>query len=251
MGSTAISGIVFVCIFGGALLGAIVRALLPEHHLNEATKDIIKMGTGLIATMAALVLGLLIASAKSSFDTEKNELTQGSANVVVLDRILALYGPETKDARDLLKSALVHAINQIWPTDSSQTAQLAPTTARGEGVDMKIQGLSPRNEAQRSLQAQALNMALNLSQIRWLMYQQEGRSIPMPFLVVLVFWITIIFVGFGIFAPRNATAVAILLVCALSVASAIFLILELDTPFGGLIHISSEPVRNALAHLGQ
>jgi len=251
MSSIAISGIVLACIFGGALLGAFLRTVLPEHHLSAETKDTIKMGTGLIATMAALVLGLLIASAKSSFDAQKSEVTQGSANVVVLDRVLALYGPETKEARDLLRSAVERVINQIWPKHSSQPGQLDPRAARAEGVFIKIQQLSPRNEVQRSLQAQALSMALNLSQIRWLMYQQEGRSIPMPFLVVLVFWITIIFVGFGLFSPRNATAIVILLVCALSVASAIFLILELDNPFGGLIQISSEPVRNALAHLGQ
>jgi hypothetical protein len=251
MSSIAISGIVFVCIFGGALLGAFLRAVLPEHHLSAETKDTIKMGTGLIATMAALVLGLLIASSKNSFDTQKSEMMQGSANIVVFDRVLALYGPETKEARDLLRIAVDRAINQIWPTGRAQPAQLDPRAVRAEGIYIKIQEISPRNEAQRSLQAQALSMALNLSQIRWLMYQQKGGSIPMPFLVVLVFWITIIFVGFGLFAPRNATATVILLVCALSVASAIFLILELDNPFGGLIQISSEPLRNALAHLGQ
>jgi hypothetical protein len=251
MSSIAISGVVFACVFGGALLGAFLRAVLPEHHLNEETKDIMKVGTGLIATMAALVLGLLIASAKSSFDAERSEFVQMSANVVVLDRVLARYGPETKEARDLLRSALVRALDQIWPKDSSHPAQLDPMAARAEGVYYKIQELSPRNEAQRSLQAQALSLALSLGQMRWLTFAQEGRSIPMPFLVVLVFWITIIFVGLGLFAPHNATAIAILLVCALSVSSAIFLILELDTPFGGLIQISSVPLRNALAHLGQ
>ncbi len=250
MSSMAISGIVFACVFGGALLGAFLRAVLPEHHLSAETKDIIKMGTGLIATMAALVLGLLIASAKSSFDAERSEFTQMSANVVVLDRVLAHYGPETKEARDLLRGIVVRMLNQIWPEDSSKPVQLEPTTA-AEGAYDKIRELSPRNEAQRSLQAQALSLILNLGQMRWLTFQQEGKSIPMPFLVVLVFWITIIFVGFGLFAPRNATAIAILLICALSVSSAIFLILELDTPFGGLIQISSVPLRNALAHLGQ
>ncbi len=251
MSSIEVSGFVFACVFGGSLLGMSLRAVLPEHHLSAETRDTIKLGTGLIATMAALVLGLLIASAKSSFDAEKSGFTQMAANVVVLDRVLARYGPETKGARDMLRGALIRAIDQIWPSDSSHPPQLDPSAARAEGVYYKIQALSPRNEAQRSLQAQALSIALSLGQSSWLTFEQEGRSIPMPFLVVLVFWITIIFVGFGLFAPRNATAIAILLVCALSVSSSIFLILELDTPFGGLIQISSDPMRNALAHLGQ
>ena len=251
MSSIAISGLVLACVFGGSLLGMFLRAVLPEHHLSAETRDIIKLGTGLIATMAALVLGLLIASAKSSFDAERSGFTEMAANVVVLDRVLARYGPETKDARDMLRGALVRTIDQIWPAGGSHPAQLDPSAARAEGVYFKIQELSPRNEAQHSLQAQALSLTLSLGQMRWLTFEQEGRSIPMPFLVVLVFWITIIFVGFGLFAPGNATAIAILLVCALSVSSSIFLILELDTPFGGLIEISSVPLRNALAHLGQ
>lgn len=250
MSSIAVSGIVFACVFGGALLGAFLRTVLPDHHLSAETKDIMKMGTGLIATMAALVLGLLIASAKSSFDADRSEFAQMSANVVLLDRVLAHYGPETNEARDLLRHAVVRALNQIWPKDSSQPGQLEPSTA-GKGVNDKIQELSPRNEAQRARKAQALSLALNLGQMRWLTYEQQGGSIPMPFLVVLVFWITMIFVGFGLFAPRNATVIAILLVCALSVSAAIFLILELDTPFRGLIQVSSVPLRNALAHLGQ
>lgn len=247
----AMSGIIFVFIFGGALLGAFLRAVLPEHHLSTETKDIIKMGTGLIATMAALVLGLLIASAKSSFDAERSAMTQMSANVIVLDRVLSMYGPETKEARDLLHQTIARTINKIWPTDRATSAQLDPRAVKGDAVFIKMQELSPKNDAQRALKDQALSMALSIGQMRWLSYQQEGGSIPMPFLVVLVFWISIIFVGFGLFAPRNATAIIILLICALSVASAIFLILELDNPFGGLIQISSEPMRNALAHLGQ
>jgi hypothetical protein len=174
-----------------------------------------------------------------------------SVNIFFLDRTMAHYGPETKEARDLLRSSVVRYLDRIWPEAGSQPAQLAPMAAEGEVLYDKIQALSPRNEAQRSLQAKALSISIDIGQARWLMFQRTSSSIPVPFLVVLVFWLTIIFVSFGLFASPNATVIAVLLLCALSVAGAIFLLLELDTPFDGLIQISSAPLRNALAHLGQ
>ena len=250
MSAMTMSWIVFACVFGGALLGMCLRAALPDHHLSTDSKDFVKLAVGLIGTMAALVLGLLIASAKSSYDTKSSELTQASASIIFLDRLMAHYGPETKEARDLLRRSVVRSLDRIWPEPTSGPAQLAPT-AEGEGVYDKILRLSPRNEAQRSLQAQALRITTDLQQARWLLVEQQGGSIPMPFLVLLVFWVTIIFVSFGLIAPPNATVIAILFVCALSVSGAIFLILELDQPFEGLLQISSNHLRNALAHLGQ
>lgn len=251
MSSILISGIVLACVFGGALLGSFLRAALPEHHLSTDSKDLVKLGIGLIATMAALVLGLLIASAKSSYDTQRSGLARMSANIGLLDRMLAHYGPETKEARSVLSQSVVRVLDQMWPNDRSQTVQLEPPAAGGEAVYDRIQALSPQNEAQRSLQARALSIAVDTGQIRWLMLQQAGSSIPMPFLVVLAFWLTIIFVSFSLFAPPNATVMTTLLVCALSVSGAIFLILELDGPFEGLIEISSAPLHNVLEHLGQ
>ena len=207
------------------------------------------MGMGLIGTMAALALGLLIASAKGSYDAQRIELTQISANIILLDRIMAHYGPETKEARDLLRRAVAHLLDRMWPEITSGPAQLEPT-AQSEGPYDKIQKLSPQNEAQRSLKAQALRIGTDISQTRWLMVAQRGGSIPMPFLAVLVFWLTIIFVSFGLLAPRNTTVIATLFVCALSVSGAIYLILELDRPFDGHMQISSAPLRDALSYLG-
>ncbi len=249
MSPGSIGWIVMACIFGGALLGMALRLILPEHHLSADSKDIIKLAMGLTATMSALVLALLIASAKSSYDAQRNELTEMSANVVLLDRVLAHYGGETKDIRGLLRVSVVGMIDQIWPKDSSRAAEMDPT--RGDILYDKIQDLSPQNDAQRSLQAQAQKMSIDLAQTRLLLFEQGGSSIPMPFLVLLVFWVTIIFLSFGLFAPRNATVIATLLLCALSVSGAIFLILELDRPFFGLIQISSAPLRNAVAHIGK
>jgi hypothetical protein len=142
-------------------------------------------------------------------------------------------------------------IDRIWPNDSVQTAKLGPTSASGELFFDKIQELTPKNEVQHSLQAQAMNLSIGIGQARLLLFEQGGRSIPMPFLVLLIFWVTVIFLSFGLFAPRNATVIVTLFLCALSVSGAIFLIMELDRPFGGLIQISSAPLHNALASVGK
>jgi hypothetical protein len=238
--------IVLVCVFGGSLLGMFLHTILPEHHLSADSKDVIKLGMGLTATMSALVLALLTNSAKGSFDTQRNELTQMAANIILLDRILAHYGPETKDARDLLKGTVANMITRMWPEEGSAPL-LEPVAA--EAFYDKIQSLSPQNEVQRALQGQALKMSVDIGQARWLLFEQGGRSIPMPFLVLLIFWVTVIFLSFGLFAPRNATVIVTLFLCALSLSGAIYLILELDHPFGGLVQISSAPLRSALSQI--
>jgi hypothetical protein len=250
MSAAVISGIVFACVFGGALLGMFLRVSLPEHHLSTDSKDFVKLGMGLIATMAALVLGLLIASAKNSYDIQRNELTQISASIIVLDRLMSNYGPETKEARDLLRRAVVHTLDEMWPDQRSQAAQLEPGVSSDALYD-KIYQLSPHNEDQRLLKSQALTVTFNLRQTRWLeVEQRRGSSIPMAVLAVLIFWLAIIFVSFGLFAPPNLTVLAVLFVCVLSVSGAIFLILELDRPFEGLIRIPSASLHDALLHLG-
>jgi len=245
-----ISWIVFACLFGGALLGMLIRGFVPQHHLSADSKDTIKVGMGLIATMAALVLGLMVGSTKSSYDAQKSELTQMSAKIVLLDRVLAHYGPETKETRDLVRRWVVRTLEQIWVEDSSWSEQAEPTSAVGDAVYDKLLELKPEDQAQRALQVQSQNIALDIAKSRWLLFVQTGSAISTPFLVVLVFWLTLNFVSFGLFAPRNATVIATLLLGALSVSGAIFLILELDRPFGGLIQISSDPLRKALASLG-
>lgn len=248
MSSITVSLIVFACVFGGALLGIFLHAVLPQHHLGADSKDIVKLGMGLVGTMAALVLGLLVASAKGSYDTQSAELTQMSANIALLDRFLAFYGPETKETRAVLRGAVARVLDQMWSKNSS--GALPPPTG-GEILYDKIQKLSPKSDSQRSIQSQALSIAIDIGKTRWLMYEQATTTVSMPLLVVLVLWLTVIFISFGLFAPSNGTVIASLFVSALSVSGAIFLILEMYGPYAGLIQISSAPLRAALAHLGQ
>ncbi len=252
MSPMTISWIVFACVFAGALLGISLRRLVPEHHLNDDSKDVVKLGMGLIATMAALVLALLIASAKSSHDMQSTEITEMSADFILLDRTLARYGPETTDIRSLIPVTIANVLNQTWSADAYRTENL--DHALGTGADTfygKIRQLEPRGDFQHALYAQTLQISMELGRKRSLLLEQTGGSIAMPFLVVLVFWLALIFASFGLFAPTNSTVIAVLLACALSVAGAIFLILELDRPFQGLLQISSAPLTNTLVHLGK
>ncbi len=242
--------VVFACVFGGALAGMGLRAVLPEHHRSTESKDIVKLGMGLIGAMAALVLGLLVASAKESYDTQKNELTALSSKVLFLDRALAHYGPETKEIRVALRGLVAGAVDQIWAKDPSLPSGLEPKAQAGIVYD-GIRELLPKNDVQRSIQAEASKIAVEIAQTRSLMFEQRSSAISMPFLIVVVFWLTINFVSFGLFAPSNATVIGTLFVCALSVAGAIFLILEMDRPFDGLIQIPRSTLSDLLSQIGQ
>jgi hypothetical protein len=228
-----------------------VHSLLPAEHLSSDSKDVVKLGIALIATMSALVLSLLVASAKSAFDTRSNQLTEASADMIMLDRALARYGPETQEARALLERSVVVTLERFWPTQGKGSITLDPRTNPVEALYDKIEALTPQSDVQRSMQSQALTLAAAVGRTRLLLFEHLGASIPVPFLVVLVFWLCIIFASFGLFAPRNATVITVLCVCALSVAGAIFLILELDRSFEGLLQVSSAPLRAALAQLGR
>jgi hypothetical protein len=233
------------------ILGMFLRRRLPKHHLSGDTKDVVKLGTGLIGTIAALVLGLLIASANSTFQTQSTQVQQLTADIVLLDRTLAQYGPETDSVRNLLRRAVASMADRIWRENGSPFGKVAQFEASAEALSLydEILKLSPRNETQRSLQAMAIGAMQALGKIRLLLFAEAGMAIPMPFLVVLIFWLAIIFASFGLFADTNATTVVALGIFALSASAAIFLILELSQPFTGLMMISSEPLRSALAPL--
>ena len=247
----AIGWIVFAMVFGSALLAMFVHDLLPERHLSSDSKDIVKLGIALIATMSALVLGLLVASAKSAFDTRSNQLVEASADIVLLDRALARYGPETEEARSLVQRWTAETLERFWPTQGKGSIAVDPRANPVEALYDKIETLTPQSDQQRSMQSQAMTLAADMARTRLLLFEHLGASIPVPFLVVLVFWLCIIFASFGLFAPRNATVITVLCVCALSVSGAIFLILELDRSFEGLLQVSSAPLRTALAQLGR
>jgi hypothetical protein len=251
MSAMTISVVVFACVFGGALLGMLLRAILPEHHLSSDSRDVVKLGMGLVGTLTALVLGLQIGSAKGSFDAQSRELTELAANIGLLDRLLVHYGSESGPARDLLRGATASILETMWSNSSADAASPGTRLGSHEALYDAVQRLSPKDDNQRTIQAQALQVLMDIGRSRWLMYEQRTASVSSPLLIVVVLWLTVILASFGLYAPTNATVVGSLAVSALSVSGAIFLIVEMYAPYSGVIQVSSAPLRAALAYLGQ
>jgi hypothetical protein len=233
--------------------GTFIRGWLPAPHLSKESQDIVRLGMGLVATMTALLLGLVTAAARGSFDAQDNAIRNSAVNILTLDRHLARYGPETKPTRDLLRTSVIYRVESIWPADGSAGSGIDSLTVAPpvEEIENQILRLSVENDAQRWVKGEALKLTEEVVKTRWRVLGTSGGSVPRPFLVVVIFWLTVTFASFGLYAPRNATVISVLFVAALSVAAAVFLILELDGPFDGLIKVSSAPLRFAISQLGQ
>jgi len=241
------------CIFGGTLFGLALRSMLPDHHLKEDSKDAVKVGAGMISMMAALVLGLLVSSAKSKFDSTTTAITEGGTKIILLDRVLAGYGPETREVRESLRRGVVASIELLWPEEGASNSALN-AFERGAAMEKllgRIRALQPQTGVQHAAQEEAQKLCQDLLFIRWLQIEQAQTGLPVPFLVILLFWLTMLYMSFGLFAPRNATVLTMMFIGALSLATAMFLIVEMNHPMGGAIKVSSGPMRKALEHLGK
>ena len=235
------------------MLGLLLSGLLPEGHLRDNSRETVKVVTGMIATLAALVLGLLISSANTSFDAVDTAITQAGAKIILLDRALANYGPETKEVREQLRNTVVAGIEMFWPGEKAEGSGLKgfEQSSGMEALQTKIRQLTPTTDIQRQLRSEADKLSGEMLEARWLLIAQAQHTIPTTFVVVLLFWLTMLHISFGLLAPRNATAITMLLISALSVSGAILLILEMNRPLSGMIKVSSAPLRKALEHLGQ
>jgi Protein of unknown function (DUF4239) len=250
--NTAITAVIlFACLVGVAWLGRGVRRYLPADHLSADSKDGVKLALGLVATMTALLLGLLISSAKGTYDTVRSEVMQMTSKVAFLDRVLALYGPEAAGARNECRDAVADAVRRMWPGERGEPARLAPNEQMGNAFYATVHRLSPHDDSQRALKTEAVSLMMELAQLRSLLQAQAIPSISRPLLIALVSWLVVIFFGFSLVAPPNATTTLALVASAFSVACAVFLILELDHPLGGLIRVPSEPMINVLNHLAK
>lgn len=253
MSPFAIASIALICSFGAALVGMVLHVKLPDRHLDAESRDVVKLVMGLIATMAALVLSLLIASASTSYDRQSSELKAFSSDIILLDRALEFYGTDAKEMRDRLRDDIRRTHDVIWSPEGARPEYLDSKEIRNsvKAFAERLQNLSPKTDTERTMQSQAMQAMQSIERSRLLMFEQLGGSIAWPFLAVLVFWVSVLFLGFGLFARFNATVTVALLVGALSVAGAIFLILELSEPYHGLMRISDEPLRNAMAQIDQ
>jgi hypothetical protein len=245
MSSIAISVGAFALVFGGALLGTFLRARLPERHLSAENKEVVRLAMALVGTLTGMALGLLIGSAKSYYDTESNELTQVSANVTLLGHLLQYYGPEANGAEESLRSTVERVLAENWPNEGVENWKPSKKAGHIQEVYGKIRALAPKDEEHRMMQSEALDLLRNLAQLRGLFIAQSGTRILEPLLFVMIFWMTSIFASWGLFSRANAVSVTTFFVAALCVAGAIFLILEMYTPYKGLLRISSTPLHIA------
>jgi hypothetical protein len=241
--------LVLVCTFGGALAGMWLHGVLPRQHLDADSSGTVKIGIGLVATMTALVLGLITGSAKSSFDAVNSEIRDTAADLLSLDRVLARYGTGSDESRAGLHALLESRVEAIWPADGRAPQLAVPDVRTAEVFAAQIQGLDAQTDEQRWLRTRAVALTESLLEARWLITAGGSTTVLAPFLAALLFWLAITFTSFGLFAPRNLTVVVTLFVCALSVASAVFLVLEMDGPFDGVVKISPQPLRYVLEQM--
>jgi hypothetical protein len=256
MSSLGFGAVTFACTLGCALLAILARSALPPAHLSKESQDVVRLGMGLVATMTALLLGLVTAAAKSSFDSQDLAIRNAASGMLTLDRLLARYGPETQPTRELLRKVLAERIERTWPSSGIFSAggtrrpDEMPAVAPAEEIENQILRLAPQTDAQRWFKAEALKLTEEVLRARWRLLGSASGSVPRAFLAVVIFWLSMTFASFGLAAPRNATVVTVFVISALSVSAAVFLIFELDDPFVGIIRISSGPFRHALENLG-
>lgn len=245
--------LIFSCIFSGIALGIGLRRWLPDHHLTSDAKEIARLGGGLIGTIAALVLGLLIAGAKSGYDVKSSQVNQLIASAILLDDLLAQYGPEAHAARQHFREAIESMAERIWDEGDPTHKGARPfeVSRPFESFQKELTKLAPANDAQRSLKERATQTLAELAKVRFLLFAESETdlSIPVPFLIILVFWLTIIFLSFSLFVDPNPLIIAGLLIFALSASGALFLVIELADPFTGMMQVSDEPLRQALSPL--
>jgi hypothetical protein len=245
MSSITISAAAFALIFGGALLGTFLGSRLSEHHLCTENKEVVRLATALVGTLTGMVLGLLIGSAKTYYDTQGNELTQMSANVARLGELLENYGPEANGVHETLRLVVERVLAENWPNERVENWKLSPKAGHIQEIYDQVRVLAPKDEEHRLMQSEAMGLLRNLAQLRGLFIAQSGTTILEPLLFVMVFWMMSIFASWGLFARANTLSLTTFFVAALCVSGAIFLILELYTPYKGLLRLSSAPLRIA------
>jgi len=245
-----IAVVVFVCLAGAVALGMTMSRRLAAHHLSSESRDTVKLALGLVATLAALLLGLLVSSAKGTFDAEREQVNALAAKIATLDRVLALYGAEADGARAELRVVIEGAIAQIWPTKEGARSDLSFDPQRGEAIFRSIASLNPTSSLQSDLKSRATGLAFELIEGRSMFVALSTGGISVPVLTLVIAWLFVILFGFSVLAPRNAVAVTALIVSAVAVCGAVLLLLEFYTPFGGVIQIASDPLLAALDRPG-
>ena len=241
---------VFVLLAAITLVALYFHRRLGDDLLTQATHDAVKIGIGVIVVLSALVLGLLIASAKNNFDTAGRDLKRFSTEAVLLDRTLRAYGPEGASARNTLQRYIERALAGTWPTGKRAEVVADPEAERMiYELQDSILALTPQNSRQRALNEELRGEVRRFIELRWILVEEATPSLNIPLLGVVVVWLSLVFASFGYNAPRNRVVIITFVLCAACIGGAMFLILQMDRPFEGLIKVSPAPLEKALAHV--
>lgn len=240
----------FVAIVAGMVLGMILRRQIPAVHLRDDTRDVVRLGAGFLTTLAAVLISLMIASAKTSYDTQDSHFRTLAAYLVETDQLLVQYGPDAAQVRVLMRQAIPAAIDRIWREKQQATQASAFTAASlAEQVNSAIGALTPADDAQRAIKRRLEGDAAEIARTRLLMYADGDKPILTPFLLILIFWLAVIFASFSLFVEPGRLMLAALLVFALSVSSALFLVADLSQPFVGMMQLPKDQLEHTLQPL--
>jgi hypothetical protein len=243
--------VAFAVVFTGGVLGLLLGRLLPEKYQSDETQRIVQTATGMVSLITALVLGLLVATAKGKFDTTNQTTEAFAGKLMLINRQLVKFGPEANDTRELLRKYTIARIAATWPGEAGAKPgpDKPPPWKLLESLQQSLSGLTPKTEAQRSDAAAASEAAADLEKTTWLETAQAASHVQQPFVVILIAWLFVLFVSFGLFAPRNVLVVVALFVGALAIAGAVLLIVDMDSPYEGMLVVSPEPMQQALAQM--
>jgi hypothetical protein len=241
----------FAVVFGGGMLGLLLGRVLPEKYHTDATQRVVQTATGMVSLLSALVIGLLVATAKNKFDTSNQQVEQFAASLMLLNRELVNYGPEANDTKTLLRKYTVAKIAETWPDGPGPKPESSDPAAWKllESLQQSLTELAPKTASQRAEAATASETAAALVKTTWLQAAEESEHVQDPFVQVMIVWLFVLFLSFGLFAPRNILVVIALLIGALSIAGAVVLIVDMDSPFEGVIVVSADPMQEAFAKM--
>jgi len=237
----------FASILIGAAVGMVLKRSLPPDMLEGGSKEFIRLSAGFLATLAALVIGLMIASAKNTYDSQSSNIRQLGTNAVLVDQMLVKYGPEARTARTLLRETIPSATARIWQEHIQRAGEATFVISEtAERFYNAVEGLKPANAEQTSLKSRIITIVTEMGRTRLLVFTQNENAIPVPFFIVLIFWLVAIFASFSLFAEPGPIVIASVLVFAVSVSSALFLIVDLSRPFEGLMQITNHHLHMVL-----
>jgi hypothetical protein len=250
MGSIGTTLVALGCMVCGVQLGNFLRRASPEHHRSGDSRDAIRSGAAVIGTLAALVLGLMVSSASKNFDAVNGGLTENAASYIDLDRILAQYGTDSQSTRNLLRQGVEAEIDRLWPAEGDDVPSMVYSPEL-EAVAGSIRDLKPQSESQQILKPRALQVLGDALKQRWLVVAHGHSYVPTVFVVIVVFWFTVLFAVFALLSPSNVTANSFMTFCTIAVAGGVFLVLDMSLPFEGLIRVNPAPMETVLKLLGR